>query len=182
MKLSIFCFARSAKALSGACIYRALDTFFTVFIKTVTLLVLSVSSLTFAGEGHDHNDTNNTAKSSSSDHGQGIALSERSMALAQIKVAPLQARTHNKTLYAPGELKANGYSSYIVSARTESVVIERHAMLGEHVNQGQPLVTLFSETMANAQADYLVAASEWQRVKQLDNRAVSESARLKAQS
>lgn len=182
MKLSIFCFARSAKALSGACVHRALDTFFTVFIKTVTLLVLSVSSLTFAGEGHDHNDIKNTAKSSPSDHSQGIALSERSMALAQIKVAPLQARTHNKTLYAPGELKANGYSSYIVSARTESVVIERHAMLGEHVNQGQPLVTLFSETMANAQADYLVAASEWQRVKQLDNRAVSESARLKAQS
>ena len=72
-------FLLCAQALGGACVHRAL-TFFTVFIKTVTLLVLSVSSLTFAGEGHDHNDTNNAAKSSPSDHGQSIALSERSMA------------------------------------------------------------------------------------------------------
>jgi Membrane-fusion protein len=81
-----------------------------------------------------------------------------------------------------GEIKANGYKSYVVSPRTESVIISRHAALGEHVEIGQKLVTLFSEAMAQAQADYLIASTEWQRVKKLGNKTVSESRLLQAET
>jgi RND family efflux transporter MFP subunit len=107
--------------------------------------------------------------------GIAISFSSAKMALANIKVSTLRAKIFTKSIYAPGEIKANGYTSYIVSPRTESVVISRHAILGEHVEKGQALVTLFSESMAEAQAQYRVAYSEWQRTKKLGLGTVSES-------
>lgn len=86
---------------------------------------------------------------------EGIRLSPEMMGNANIKVTTITPQIQFRSVYAPGEVKANGYKSYIVSPRTESVIINRHAILGEQVDIGQPLVTLFSESMAQAQADYL---------------------------
>ena len=116
------------------------------------------------------------------EHEEGITLSPKKMSLANIKVNSVTPGYQFSTVYAPGELKANGYKSYVVSPRTESVIISRHAALGEHVEIGQKLVTLFSEAMAQAQADYLIASTEWQRVKKLGNKTVSESRLLQAET
>ena len=61
-------------------------------------------------------------------------------------------------------------------------MISRHAILGEHVEKGQALVTLFSESMADAQAEYRVAYSEWQRTKKLGLGTVSESRLLASET
>ena len=115
-------------------------------------------------------------------HDEGISFSPEKMLLAKIKVTELVPKIFARSVYAPGEIKANGYTSYIVSPRTESVVVSRHATLGEHVEKDQPLVTLFSESMAEAQANYRVAYSEWQRVKRLAKGTVSESQLLKSET
>jgi len=73
-----------------------------------------------------------------------------------------------------GEILSNGYTSYRVSPRVASVVLRRHVALGDHVKQGQPLVTLFSESVAQAQADYRTAWPEWQRVQELGRKTVGE--------
>jgi RND family efflux transporter MFP subunit len=112
-------------------------------------------------------------------HVEGITFTPEQLTLANIKVTTLMPKVFSRSIYAPGEVKANGYTSYIVSPRTESVVINRHATLGEHVEKGQRLVTLFSESVAQAQADYRVAYSEWQRTKKLSKGTVSESRLLK---
>jgi len=125
-------------------------------------------------DDHGH-DSENTAE-------EGVSFSPEKMALANIKVSTLQPKVFTKSIYAPGEIKANGYTSYIVSPRTESVVISRHAILGEHVEKGQALVTLFSESMAEAQAQYRVAYSEWQRTKKLARGTVSESRLLTSET
>ena len=104
------------------------------------------------------------------------------MALANIEVTKLTPQIFTKTIYAPGEIKANGYTSYIVSPRTESVIVSRHATLGEHVEKGQPLVTLFSESVVEAQANFRVTYSEWQRVKKLGKGTISESRLLKSET
>lgn len=114
------------------------------------------------GHGHD-----NEKDAEDEEHDEGISFSSEKMALANIQVSNLTPKIFARSVYAPGEIKANGYTSYIVSPRTESVVVSRHATLGKHVEIGQPLVTLFSESMAEAQANYRVAYSEWQRVKKL---------------
>jgi len=128
-------------------------------------------------DGHDYD-----KEKGAEEHEEGISFSPEKMALANIKVSTLTARIFARSIYAPGEIKANGYTSYIVSPRTESVVVNRHAILGEHVEKGQPLVTLFSESVAEAQAIYRVAFSEWQRTKKLAKGTVSESRLLKSET
>ena len=115
-------------------------------------------------------------------HKEGVSLSPEQMAIAGIEVAEISAKTFANDVYAPGEIKANGYKSYIVSPRTESVVVSRHATLGQHVEKGDALVTLFSESIVEAQAKYRVAYNDWQRNKKLGKASVSESQLLSAET
>ena len=132
-------------------------------------------------KGHDEHD-GETEDKGHTESEEGITLSPEKMSIANIIVESILPKVHFNTVYAPGEVKVNGYKSYVVSPRTESVVLSRHATLGEHVEIGQKLVTLFSESMVQAQADYLIASTEWQRVKKLGNKTVSESRLLQAET
>ncbi|MBA4742097.1 MAG: efflux RND transporter periplasmic adaptor subunit [Azoarcus sp.] len=123
-------------------------------------------------DGHGHDEEESAA----------TALNTTQMALADIKVEPLVARVVEYQLYAPGEILSNGYTSYRVSPRVASVVLRRHVALGDHVKQGQPLVTLFSESVARTQAEYQKAWSEWQRVRALGRKTVGEQRYVSAQS
>lgn len=111
-----------------------------------------------------------------------IALSRAQLMLANIQVKALQPQTMTYSVYAPGEIKANDYTSYLVSPRVDSVVVKRHVALGEHVEQGQALVTLFSADVAEAQANYRVAKSEWQRVQKLGRKAVGDKRYVESQN
>lgn len=123
-------------------------------------------------EGHEHEE-----------HEEGgIALSATQADLADIQVQVLKPRKMDYQIYAPGEIQPNGYTNYLVSPRVESVVLKRHVALGEHVKKGQALVTLFSEVVADAQADYRVAKAEWMRVKILGKKAVGDKRYLTSQS
>lgn len=113
---------------------------------------------------------------------EGVELSAGQMKLAGIKVITLMPGLMDYQIYAPGELKANGYTSYFVSPRVDSVVLRRHVVLGEHVTKGQPLVTLFSERMVEAQAAYTMASSEWLRMKALGRTAVGAKRHINAQT
>lgn len=139
-------------------------------------LVSSLAQLTVAGKDHDQL---TKAETSIED---GTNFSAKQLSLANIHVAALAPRIVSFKVYAPGEIKANAYTSYLVSPRVASVVLRRHAALGDHVATGQALVTLFSEDVADAQAAMRVADSEWQRVKQLGQKAVGESRFVLAQS
>ena len=117
--------------------------------------------------GHDHEEGGHEEAAAAS-------LNPAQMTLADIQVEALAARPVNYQLYAPGEIRSNGYTSYRVSPRVASVVLRRHVALGDHVKQGQPLVTLFSESVAQAQAEYRTAWPEWQRVRGLGRKTVGE--------
>lgn len=69
-----------------------------------------------------------------------------------------------------------------MSPRVASVVLRRHVALGAHVEQGQPLVTLFSEDVAQAQADYRTAWPEWERVRKLGRKTVGEQRYIQAKT
>lgn len=112
----------------------------------------------------------------------GVALSSTQASLANIEVQVLEPRKMDYQVYAPGEIQANGYTNYLASPRVESVVLKRHVSLGEHVEKGQALVTLFSETVSDAQAAYRVAHAEWQRVKLLGKKAVGDKRYISARS
>ena len=94
-----------------------------------------------------------------------VVLTEQQRQLAGVQTSVIEPRIYNQRVYAPGEVKVNGYSSSLVSPRTDSVVISRHAALGDEVEKGQVLVTLFSETIAQSQAEFLIASSNYSRAK-----------------
>jgi len=111
-----------------------------------------------------------------------IVLNYKQLIMAGIQVATITPQYMDKRLYAPGEVQANGYTSYVVSPRVESVIVRRHAILGEHVSNGQALVTLFSEAVAQAQAQYRIAHADWQRAKTVGKSIISESQLLTAET
>ncbi len=113
---------------------------------------------------------------------KNITLSAEQARLAGIVVKPLVPRIQTRQIYAPGEILANGYTSSLVSPRVDSVVVRRNAGLGDRVKKGQPLVTLFSETVAEAQAAFRVADSEWRRVKKLGRKSIGEKRYVLAQT
>ena len=117
---------------------------------------------------------NNLEKGAHENKSAGIKLSTAQRQLANIKVTSLQRQPMSYSIYAPGEIKANDYTSYLVSPRVDSIVLKRHVALGENVEQGQALVTLFSAYVAEAQANYRVAKAEWQRVQKLGRKAVGD--------
>jgi len=103
-----------------------------------------------------------------------VTISSIQARLANITAESLNAKKMDYQIYSPGEIKVNGYTSYIVSPRVDSVVISRHVALGDHVDEGQLLVTLFSERVAEAQGTFQIAYAEWRRVKLLGRKAVGD--------
>jgi len=65
-------------------------------------------------------------------------------------------------------------------SRISAQVVQRHAKLGDDVAIGQPLITLSSVDMAQAQGDLLVAAREWNRVRKLGRKIVSGARYIQA--
>ena len=135
---------------------------------------------------HDEESEHNHVETSSADqeeHGEGgVTLSAQQMKIAGIQSTVIEPYQVKYSRYAPAEVKANGYTSYLASPRVDSVVLRRHANLGEHVEKGQPLVTLFSETVADAQAQYLSSSAEWKRVNQLGRKAVGDKRFISAKA
>jgi len=142
-------------------------------------------------EKHDDHDDENQDQhneaNQSSEHGEhsesaSASLNPAQMTLADIQVSRLTPQKVDYQLYAPGEILSNGYTSYRVSPRVASVVLRRHVALGDHVSKEQPLVTLFSERVAQAQAAYRTAQPEWIRVQKLGRKAVGEQRFISAKA
>ncbi len=91
-----------------------------------------------------------------------------------IRVDAVSMRALSEVLRMPGEVVVNAYQSATVTPRIVAQVVTRHVTLGEIVASGQPLVTLSSVAMAEAQGDLVIADREWQRVRKLGKEAVSE--------
>jgi len=111
-----------------------------------------------------------------SDHEEegGVRLDRRQLESADIEVSTLTPKLLPNVIAAPGEIQRNAYGVSRVSSRVEAQVVERHARLGDVVKKGTHLVTLTSLSVADAQGELLVAASEWQRVSKLGRKVVAE--------
>ncbi|MCF6434262.1 efflux RND transporter periplasmic adaptor subunit [Pseudoalteromonas sp. MMG022] len=144
---------------------------------------LFISNSAQSAQSHNHHDSVASADTHTEhDQTPALTLSTVQQQLAKIHVTALKKHKPSQKLYAPGELKENGYTSYVVSPRTDSVIVTRHTTLGERVKVGDKLITLYSETMAQAQADYMVSASEWKRLENLTDQSLSDSQRVQAKT
>jgi cobalt-zinc-cadmium efflux system membrane fusion protein len=81
----------------------------------------------------------------------------------------------------PGEVTMDLYRSAQITPRIAAQVVERKARLGDRVKAGQPVVTLSSVDMAEAQGAVIVATREWERVRELGRDVVSERRYVESQ-
>ena len=94
-------------------------------------------------------------------------MNEAQREAAGVKVAALQPAPLPRSFKAPGEVRVNDYTTGTVSPRIGATVIDRKAKLGDHVAKGQPLITLYSRDMAEAQSALLLADRNLRRLQKL---------------
>lgn len=111
-----------------------------------------------------------------------VSLTQDQILAARITTIKMQLDKVTESISATGEIRANDYASSIITPRIPSIIIERHAQLGDRVNLNQSLVTLFSVEMASTQAKFINVSREWQRVKNLGSDIVSVKRYLQAET
>lgn len=138
-------------------------------LKWVGLVgVLLMTSVAVAGEQEEGEENH-------------LQMDAQQRAAQGIVTAAVEKRPLTDVVSAPGEVVVNAYQSAQVTPRISAQVVERHVKMGDLVKKGQPLVTLSSVEMADAQGQLMVADREWQRVKKLGRKVVSERRYVEAQ-
>lgn len=135
----------------------------------ILCLVLLVTPMSHAADDHGHHE----AEHDHDDHGNEVVLTADQRKSADIKVETLGLRPLAGEIAAPGEVRLNAYLTRQVTPRITAQVVQRLARLGDQTQQGQPLVTLSSVDMAEAQGALQMAEREWQRVRKLGRETVS---------
>jgi cobalt-zinc-cadmium efflux system membrane fusion protein len=102
-----------------------------------------------------------------------LTLDAAAIKEAGIVVDKLALRTLVDELKVPGEVRADAYSTVLVSPRVASQVLARKVRLGDVVKAGQPLVVLSSVEVAETQGALIVAEQDWKRIAALGPQAVS---------
>ncbi len=115
-------------------------------------------------------------------HDEALQLTEQQMALAGIRIQSLNSDTLNLNKLdiqhmAIANLVVNRNQTAIIDPQLDVRVLERHIVPGQEVKKGSVLLTLGGTEVAKAQADYINAAKEWDRVKRLSKSSISESQR-----
>ena len=100
---------------------------------------------------------------------------------AGIRIEVLAPVVLGDVVTGPAEIRSNAYRSSIVTPRIPAIVVERHVRLSDTVEVGEPLVTLFSRDVADAEGAFVVADREWRRVRNLGRQIVSERRYLEAE-
>ena len=103
-----------------------------------------------------------------------VEMTAEEQRAAGVVVDRVVRRALGETIRVPGNVEVNLYRSSRVTPRITAQVVARHAILGETVNAGQPLVTLSSVAMAEAQGELIVANREWERARSLGRESVSD--------
>jgi cobalt-zinc-cadmium efflux system membrane fusion protein len=134
-----------------------------------------------SGGEHDDHGLEHGAETDGGHDGGAVALTPQQIEATGLVIETLQLQQLTAQILAPGEIRLNGYATTMVTPRIAAQIVKRHVVLGERVTEGQPLLTLSSVDMAQAQGDLLVAEREWRRVRKLGREVVSEQRYMEAQ-
>jgi RND family efflux transporter MFP subunit len=145
----------------------------------ILLLALGAGSGVFA-EQSDH-EQQHEGHAGHDNHQDTLVLEDSQIKAGGIETLRVKRGHYPDIVSAPGEVVLNAYRTTKVTSRIDAQITRRHARLGQTMVQGQPLVTLSSVEMAEAQGGLLVADREWQRTRKLGRKVVSERRYLEDQ-
>ncbi len=157
------------------------------------LTFLTMTAPTFAGEGHDHdvekaaNVAEKSTNTTEDNHGeQALTFTPAQLELAGVRLLPLSSDSLsfsniNLNTMATATLVVDRDRTATLAPQLDVRVLARHVVPGQEVKKGEPLLTLGGAEVAKAQAEYINAAAEWNRVCRMSDAAVSVSRRMQAQ-
>ena len=128
-----------------------------------------MNSPVYAAEQEDHGEENVVEMTAAQRRANGVVTA----LVARQKLV--------ETIDAPGEVTLNQYATSQVTPRITAQVVTRHVRMGDTVRKGQPIITLTSVEMAEAQGELILAENEWKRTSMLGRDVVSEQRFIEAQ-
>ena len=155
-------------------------------LSIALVLSLGLNNYVVAGDGHDHDKPEiQQAPNAHADeevHTEALKLTVEQMQLAGIKVVSMNDESLNLNRLdvqhtATASLVVNRNQTAVIDPQLDVRVLKRHIVPGKEITKGEVLLTLGGSEVAQAQADYINAAKEWDRVRRLSKNAVSESKR-----
>jgi RND family efflux transporter MFP subunit len=123
---------------------------------------------------HEHEDHRHDEEHDEEHENGVLELTAVKINTVNVEVVEISEMQLSEEISAPGEVITNAYRSSKATPRISAQVIKRHKKLGQKIKKGEALVTLSSVDMAQAQSEFLVAGKEWQRVRRLGKKVVSE--------
>jgi len=140
-------------------------------VVIAAMLIICQVTLAEEEDGHDEHE----------EEGEGLVLTTVERKAAGIETGVVGHRSLTELLRLPGEVILDAYRSAKVAPRITAQIVKRHVRMGDHIQVGQPMVTLSSVEMAEAQGALLVADQEWRRVKALGKDVISNRRYTEAQ-
>ena len=101
-----------------------------------------------------------------------IALSAAEQATASFEIKTAELSHQAETLQANGRIALADDKTWRVGVRTDGIVIEVYAQLGQFVKKGDILARYHADEVRESRAQYRAAASELQRAKAVTAQAV----------
>jgi cobalt-zinc-cadmium efflux system membrane fusion protein len=110
-----------------------------------------------------HQEHGSSMPSSAGAHGAAdiiVTLTPEMVARAGIRTAHPEAGTATTSLRMPGVVQANAYKQVAVTSLVSGRVLQVRAELGQRVNAGDPLATIYSPELADAQTAFIIARAD----------------------
>ena len=136
-------------------------------------------------EQHTDNDHEQHTDNEHDEHGDTglVKISARQQAMAGIEVITIHTKKNiNQTVSAPGEIVNDQYHTTLLTTQTDSKVLKRKVVLGQHVEKNEVIAVLYSLAIATTQNELKVALSEWQRVRKLGQQTVGAKRYISARA
>jgi membrane fusion protein, heavy metal efflux system len=118
-----------------------------------------VHDMAMAGHGHGAHDTTMPVTSGPQSN-RVIMLTPELVARAGIKTAHAEMSSAATSLRMPGVVQANAYKEVAVTSLVPGRVMQVRAELGQRVNTGDALATVYSPELADAQTAFIVARAD----------------------
>ncbi|UJF22639.1 efflux RND transporter periplasmic adaptor subunit [Shewanella sp. OMA3-2] len=176
----------SATGLFNTSAYCKSNLYYRAVLMAIPLLLLPCQLI--AGENHAQAEaltqsdlTNADLNKAEQEHAAALIITPSQRQLANIQVETLTFSPFDLTSVATAQLVVDKDKTVTIAPQLAMQVLKRHVVPGQQVVKGQALLTLGGTEIAQAQADYINAATEWQRVSRMSKGTISASEKMRTE-
>ena len=152
-----------------------------VWLAVISIGLMLFSNMVMASDDHEPQPSAAHLQEDEDQHDEALTLTLEQRELANIRVETLNSSPFDLTSVATAQLVVDKDKTVTIAPQLAMQVLKRHVVPGQQVLKGQALLTIGGTDIAQAQADYINAATEWQRVSRMAKGTISASEKMRTQ-